>query len=140
MVHRADEKILVSYVFGGSVSASSRATFVSKRIGFPFRTKQFQFWADLGTDESVDLYCFCGADDGSPTVEFFDELNLLAQRGNRSFVRAENQWISFEQEIVIDMIGTFLKVHVNNQSALTQNIQAVLTIAWLKTEQVSNGI
>lgn len=134
MLHHDDELSLISFVFGGSVSASSRVTFVSNKITFPFRSKRFQFWADFGTDESVDVSCFCAADDEAPTTEIVDELNFLAQRGNRSFVRAENQWIRFDQEVEVRMLGTYLKVHVNNQSAVTQNVQVVITIAWLKSE------
>lgn len=139
MPHRDDEKQFVSYIFGGSVSASSRATFVSNRIGFSFRTKRFQFWANLGTDESVDISCYCAADNEAPTTQILDELNLLAVRGNRTFVRTDDQWIDFYHEIVIDMRGSYLKVHVNNQSALAQEVHVIITIAWLNEIGVKDG-
>jgi len=114
--------------FYGSVTAGARATFVSKRLGFPYIVKNIRVKFALGHVGLVQHKFFISDDDAAPTAEIPSGTNILAQWGSVSYVVGDDDVLDIQDQTIVDHMGTWFKVHVYNTDTATHTINVVATI------------
>lgn len=134
MVHRDDEMQLFTYLFSGTVSALSRVTLVSSRIGFPFRIKRVDAYFPQGTNRTNQLFFFVAPDNGAPITEIVDEDNIFVARGNVTYLAGNDERRDVLHEVEYQRSGMYLKVHANNTDGVEHTIDATITIARIRLE------
>ena len=112
----------------GSVAASSRNTLVSQRIGFPYQIQHIRAKYALGHNGLVQFSFFVSNDAAAPTTAIPSGQDVLAQYGNVSYVRGDDDVMDMDDQTIIARMPTWLKVHAYNTDTVVHTINVLMTI------------
>jgi len=115
--------------FYGTVSASSRATLVSSRIGFPYMVKRIRVKFALGHEGSVQHKFFISDDDAAPTSGEPSGKNILEQYGSVDYVVGDDDVMELHDNTVSDVTPTWIKVlAINTDASYSHTVNVIVEI------------
>ena len=130
------ENRILTANFGGSIDASSKRTFVSKRIDLPFRVKKIRAFFGADTEWKTRIYLFISPDAEAPTTKAPNGTNILTQLSQQVYLTSGGGIHEFQQETGVEQSGMYLKVYVDNTDTFSHNIAVTITIEIIYPEKV----
>lgn len=118
----------ITITFFGTCSASSEETLVSKIIGIPFVTVEFNASFALGTDREMELYFYAAADDHDPSSGKPSGINLLDTLGQVSYITGDDESKRLLHSVDFPDPPTFLKLYAINNDTFDHTIDANIII------------
>jgi len=119
--------------FQGSVEASTRATLVSARVGFPYQIKHIRVKCALGQFGLVRYYFVVSQDNTAPTSGLPSGQNILAQYGNVDYVLGDDDVLDMNDQTFIARMPTWVKVHAYNTDTYPHTVNVLVTIEDFRT-------
>lgn len=114
--------------FTGTAPARSRITLVSRRIAFPYRTREVLATFPAGCLDLLALSFHVSHDDYAPTAEAPSDSSLFAENGQSGDIIGENTQKRLSHVVEVQESGSYLKVHANNTDYYDHAIDVQITI------------
>jgi len=114
--------------FYGSVSASSRNTFVSSKIAFPYMIRRIRVKYALGHNGLVQHKFFISLDPTAVTSGEPSGVNILEQYGNVDYVVGDDDVMVLHDNTFVDQKNTWIKVLAINTDTYVHTVNVIVEI------------
>lgn len=115
-------------MFGGTCSARSVLTLVSRWIQRAFRVKRITCRFPAGCLNLMALTFFHATDDEAPAAGKPSGISLLQDYGERDSVRGENVQIVLEHQVQVKSGGSWIKVYAENTDFFDHSVDVDIEI------------
>jgi len=114
--------------FTGTAPARERITLVSRRIAFPYQTREILVTFPAGCINLLQLSFHHSFDPYAPTTEPPADYSFLAENGQEGYVVGEAIQKRLFHVVECPEAGSYLKVHANNEDYYAHTIDVQMTI------------
>jgi len=119
---------IITVPFHSTVAANSNKTLVSRKLSFPFMTRNIIASFMLNTNNLLALHYFISGTDSAPTSEPPDGVNLLSLFGQVGYLVGDDSDFRINHEFSYDTFPSYLKIYAVNSDAFEHTILSFIEI------------
>lgn len=114
--------------FHGTCDANSELTLVSKRLNFRYITKKVIANFALNTNHTLHIIPIISSDPTAPTSGKPAGIEIFSPYGQVEYLSGDDEHEEHIHEIVVNEIGTYLKVYAVNSDSFEHTVDVQIQI------------
>jgi hypothetical protein len=119
----------------GEVLALSQTTLVSEHVTFSYILDRLIINFPTGCDYLVRAYPYISLDPTVHTADLPQGTPILSPLSPKPYLLGDNTNVDLDPDIVVDIRGTWIKLHLVNADIYPHHVSAIITLRELRPEE-----